>query len=152
MGAGGHTICVFVCLCIHASVRPWGKSAITFDSFDQSAWNFQGQFNSLQVFFGQVIWTPRPSGSGPDPKKWVFCQIDLLPCRCQFGGLDKRAPSWNSLEHFDEVVMSCVVRCNSWRVCIFRNQKMHFYLIPNLPSTTKNGKFYKKIIFWCETN
>ena len=41
--------------------------------------NFQGQPNSLQVIFGQAFWTPGPSGSGPDPKKWVFCQIYLLP-------------------------------------------------------------------------
>ena len=41
--------------------------------------NFQGHPNSLQVIFGQAVWTPGPSGSGPDPEKWVFCQIYLLP-------------------------------------------------------------------------
>ena len=41
--------------------------------------NFQGQPNSLQVIFGQTVWTPGPSGSGPDLEKWVFCQIYLLP-------------------------------------------------------------------------
>ena len=40
--------------------------------------NFQGHPNSLQVIFGQAVWTPGPSGSGPDPEKWVFCQIYLL--------------------------------------------------------------------------
>ena len=40
--------------------------------------NFQGQPNSLQVIFGQAVWTPRTSGSGPDPEKAGFCQIYLL--------------------------------------------------------------------------
>ena len=34
------------------------KSAVTFDTLDGPAWNFQGLFNSLHVIFGRVIWTP----------------------------------------------------------------------------------------------
>ena len=41
--------------------------------------NFQGPLNSLQVIFGRVIWTLRPSGSGPDPENGLFRQIYLLP-------------------------------------------------------------------------
>ena len=41
--------------------------------------NFQGPLNSLQVIFGQLIGTLRPSGSGPDPENGLFHQIYLLP-------------------------------------------------------------------------
>ena len=41
--------------------------------------NFQGQPNSLEVIFGQAVWTPGPLGSGTDPKNRLFRQIYLLP-------------------------------------------------------------------------
>ena len=44
---------LYVCLSL-------GKSAVTFGLFHESAENFQGPFNPLQVIFGQVIWTVRP--------------------------------------------------------------------------------------------
>ena len=53
--------------------------SITFFPVDWSAQNFQGHLNSLQVIFWWVTWTPGPSGSGPDPEKWVLREIYLLP-------------------------------------------------------------------------
>jgi hypothetical protein len=67
---------IFVCPCVWVSLR---KGSITFHSLHGSPRNFQGSLNSSQVIFGQVIWTPRPSGSGPNPEKGGFCQIYLLP-------------------------------------------------------------------------
>ncbi len=54
------------------------KSALSLEPFDGSAPNFQGPLISLQVIFGRVTQTPRPSGSGLDPKKEGFYQIYLL--------------------------------------------------------------------------
>ena len=66
---------VSVCLCDHVSLH---KSPLTFGSLDCSLWNFQDPLKSLQLIFGRVISTPRPSGLSLDPEKWVFCQIYLL--------------------------------------------------------------------------
>ena len=63
------------CLCVCPSVCPCKNSAVTFDSLDGPARNFQGPLNSAQVIFGRVTRTPGPSGSGPDPQKGGFCQI-----------------------------------------------------------------------------
>ena len=69
-----------VCLSVCLSVRLWPlQFEITFDPMARLWSNFQGPLISLQVIFGPLIWTPRPSGSGPDPEKCVFCQIYLLP-------------------------------------------------------------------------
>ena len=71
---------VSMCPCVQVIVRPsvTAKSAVTYESLDRPARNFQGPLNSLQVIFGWVIWTPGPSGSGPDPEKGGFCQFYLL--------------------------------------------------------------------------
>ena len=61
----------------------WSSLNYYFDPMVRLWSNLQGQPNSLQVIFGQVVWTPRPWMSGLGPKKWVFCQIYLLP---GFGG------------------------------------------------------------------
>ena len=61
------------------SVRPsLQKSAVTFEPLNGPLRNFQAPLYSLQVNFRGVTRTPRPSGSGPDPKKGGFCQIYLL--------------------------------------------------------------------------
>ena len=84
---GGHSemsvclcVCVSVCLSIYESVRlSPRKSAVTFEPGNRSAQNFQGRPHSSQVIFGRVNQTPRPTKSGPDPEKWGFHQIYLLP-------------------------------------------------------------------------
>ena len=101
------------CLLIRVSIRPSPqKSAVTFDSLDGSARNFQGPFNSLQVIFGRVTRIPGPLGSGPGPEKGGFCQIYLLRGFWGRGWLVK--------------------------VCIL-HQKMHVYLIIFHFSETKGS-------------
>ena len=70
---------IFVWASVYLGVCPSKKSALTFDSVDGPAQNFQGLLNSLQVIFGWVTRTQEPSGSGLDPQKGGFCQIYLLP-------------------------------------------------------------------------
>ena len=80
VGGSFGNVCVSVRLCVCASVRlSQRKSAVTFEPADGSARNFQGRPHSSQVIFGRVNQTPRPTGSGPDPEKWGFRQIYLLP-------------------------------------------------------------------------
>ena len=55
------------------------QSEITFDPVVASQPNFKGELNSLQVIFGQVIWTLRPTGSALNPEKRVLHQIYLFP-------------------------------------------------------------------------
>jgi len=62
-------------LCAHLSLR---KRSIIFDLSNGLEQNFQGHLNSLQVIFGWVIWTPGPSGLGPNLEKWTLRQIYLL--------------------------------------------------------------------------
>ena len=62
-------------ICVRVSVRPYAattKSVITFGSLDKSPQNFQHPLNSLQVIFGQVIWTQGPQGQAPTSKSG-FC-------------------------------------------------------------------------------
>jgi hypothetical protein len=72
----GDSKCVSVCPSVRLSPQ---QGEITFDPMVRSQPNFQGQLKALQVIFGQVTWTPRPSGSGPNPEKGLFRQIYLLP-------------------------------------------------------------------------
>jgi hypothetical protein len=72
----GDSKCVSVRLSVRLSPQ---QGEITFDPMVRSQPNFQGQLKALQVIFGQVTWTPRPSGSGPNPEKGLFRQIYLLP-------------------------------------------------------------------------
>ena len=69
-------VCPSVCPSVRLSPQ---QGEITFDPMVRSQPNFQGQLKALQVIFGQVTWTPRPSGSGPNPEKGLFRQIYLLP-------------------------------------------------------------------------
>ena len=73
---GFKKVCLCVCLSVCASPL---QSQITFYMLVGWQPNFQGLLISSQVILGQVTWTPRPSGSGPDPEKAGFCQIYLLP-------------------------------------------------------------------------
>ena len=65
-----------MCVCVHLGLPQ--NSPITFDWFYKSEQNLWDQCYSLQAILGQVIWTPRTSGSPPDSKKWVLHQVDLL--------------------------------------------------------------------------
>ena len=77
-GSRGKKMCVCPSLCLSVHLWPL-QSEITFDPIVRLWSNFQGQLNSLQVIFGQVVWIPQPSGSGPGPEKGLFLQIFLLP-------------------------------------------------------------------------
>ena len=70
---GSEVICF--CLCVWVSPQ---NSAIFFDPLDGPTQNVKGPLTSLQVIFGRVTGTLRPSGSGPYPEKEGFCQIYLL--------------------------------------------------------------------------
>ena len=73
---GIQNVCLSVCLSVRLSPQ---QGEITFDPMVRSQPNFQGQLKALQVIFGQVTWTPRLLGSGPNPEKGLFRQIYLLP-------------------------------------------------------------------------
>ena len=71
--------CLCVCPSVSVSVRVSPpKRAVTYEPLDGLALNFQGPLTSSEVIFGQVTWTPRLAGSGPDPEKAGFSQTYLL--------------------------------------------------------------------------
>ena len=62
---------IFVWVSVYLGVGLSKKSALTFDSVDGPAQNFQGLLNSLQVIFGWVTRTQGPSGRAWTPQKGV---------------------------------------------------------------------------------
>jgi hypothetical protein len=89
------------CVCLSVSVYlclSGLKSWITFDGMKGSWWNFQDQFNSLQVISGQGCQISCPQWYSPEPITACFYKIHLLPellsyrdVTYLFGNLETRA-------------------------------------------------------------
>ena len=112
-------------------IHPWGTTGL---SKDLKRVPFPGWQNKSCKFRGLAKNKTWRSSRTINFSIW-HCPEALRACQYQFGGLDEWAPNLNSLEPLGLwcCVVLCgvcgVVWCHSWRVCVFHNQKMHFYLI-----------------------